>query len=116
MRRTAIAPLGGWVNNAAIVAKDSVHAPDPWTRVERLFRVNIVGHVLGLRRQPAGHVPRAALRRLDREHRLDPCPRAGFPNWAAYETSKAGIMGLTRNLAVEYGTRPASGPTPSIPG
>ena len=97
---TAIAPLGGWVNNAAIVAKDSVHAPDP-DAVERLFRVNIAGTYWGastavrtfLAQRSGGSIVSIASIHA----------RAGFPNWAAYETSKAGIMGLTRNLAVEYG-------------
>ena len=45
---TALAPLRGWVNNAAIVAKDSVHVPDP-EAVERLFRVNVDGTYWGAR-------------------------------------------------------------------
>jgi NAD(P)-dependent dehydrogenase (short-subunit alcohol dehydrogenase family) len=97
---TAIAPLAGWVNNAAIVATDSVHVPDP-DAVERLFRVNIAGTYWGastavrtfLAQRSGGSIVSIASIHA----------RAGFPNWAAYETSKAGIFGLTRNLAVEYG-------------
>lgn len=97
---TAIAPLGGWVNNAAIVGNDSVHLPDP-AAVERLFRVNIAGTYWGasmavrtfLAQRSGGSIVSIASIHA----------RAGFPNWAAYELSKAGIVGLTRNLAVEYG-------------
>jgi len=97
---TALAPLAGWVNNAAIVAKDSVHVPDP-AAVERLFRVNVAGTYWGasvavrtfLAQRSGGSIVSIASIHA----------RAGFPNWAAYETSKAGIVGLTRNLAVEYG-------------
>ncbi len=97
---TALAPLAGWVNNAAIVAKDSVHVPDP-AAVDRLFRVNVAGTYWGasvavrtfLAQRSGGSIVSIASIHA----------RAGFPNWAAYETSKAGIVGLTRNLAVEYG-------------
>jgi len=94
------APLLGWVNNAAIVAKDSVHVPDP-EAVTKLFRLNIAGTYWGasvavrtfLAQRSGGSIVSIASIHA----------RAGFPNWAAYETSKAGIVGLTRNLAVEYG-------------
>ena len=97
---TALAPLAGWVNNAAIVAMDSVHVPDP-AAVERLFRVNVAGTYWGasvavrtfLAQRSGGSIVSIASIHA----------HAGFPNWAAYETSKAGILGLTRNLAVEYG-------------
>jgi NAD(P)-dependent dehydrogenase (short-subunit alcohol dehydrogenase family) len=97
---TALAPLAGWVNNAAIVAMDSVHVPDP-AAVERLFRMNVSGTYWGasvavrtfLAQRSGGSIVSIASIHA----------RAGFPNWAAYETSKAGIVGLTRNLAVEYG-------------
>jgi NAD(P)-dependent dehydrogenase (short-subunit alcohol dehydrogenase family) len=97
---TAIAPLGGWVNNAAIVAMDSVHVPDP-DAVERLFRVNVAGTYWG-----ASTAVRAFLAQRSGGSIVSLASihaRAGFPNWAAYEQSKAGIFGLTRNLAVEYG-------------
>jgi NAD(P)-dependent dehydrogenase (short-subunit alcohol dehydrogenase family) len=96
----AIAPLRGWVNNAAVVAMDSVHLPEP-EAVTRLLRVNLEGSYWGasvavrtfLEQRSGGSIIN-----LGSIH-----ARAGFPNWAAYETSKAGLHGLTRNLAVEYG-------------
>jgi NAD(P)-dependent dehydrogenase (short-subunit alcohol dehydrogenase family) len=97
---TALAPLHGWVNNAAIVALDSVHEPDP-EAVRRLVRVNVEGTYWGssvavrtfLAQRSGGSIVS-----LGSIH-----SHAGFPNWAAYEFSKAGIVGFTRNLAVEYG-------------
>ncbi len=96
----ALGPLGGWVNNAAIVAMDSVHRPEP-EAVAKLFRVNIAGTYWGastavrtfLDQRSGGSIVSLASIHA----------RAGFPNWASYEMSKAGIQGLTRNLAVEYG-------------
>ena len=96
----ALAPLGGWVNNAAIVAMDSVHRPEP-EAVARLIRVNLEGTYWGastavrtfLEQRSGGSIVS-----ISSIH-----ARAGFPNWASYEMSKAGIIGLTRNLAVEYG-------------
>ena len=95
-----LAPLGGWVNNAAIVAMDSVHRPEP-EAVARLIRVNLEGTYWGastavrtfLEQRSGGSIVS-----ISSIH-----ARAGFPNWASYEMSKAGIIGLTRNLAVEYG-------------
>jgi NAD(P)-dependent dehydrogenase (short-subunit alcohol dehydrogenase family) len=96
----ALAPLAGWVNNAAVVAMDSVHRPDP-DAVAKLFRVNVAGTYWGastavrtfLEQRSGGSIVSLASIHA----------RAGFPNWASYEMSKAGIIGLTRNLAVEYG-------------
>lgn len=96
----ALAPLGGWVNNAAIVAMDSVHLPDP-VAVRRVVNMNVEGTYWGasvavrtfLEQRSGGSIVSLASIHA----------RAGFPNWASYEMSKAGIMGLTRNLAVEYG-------------
>lgn len=97
---TAMAPLLGWVSNAAIVAMDSVHVPEP-DAVRRLLSVNLEGTYWGasvavrtfLDQRSGGSIVN-----LGSIH-----ARGGFPNWAAYEASKAGIHGLTRNLAVEYG-------------
>ncbi len=96
----ALAPLHGWVNNAAIVAMDSVHVPDP-TAVSRLLRVNVEGTywcssvaIRTFLAQRSG----GSIVSISSIH-----GHAGFPNWAAYEFSKAGILGLSRNLAVEYG-------------
>jgi NAD(P)-dependent dehydrogenase (short-subunit alcohol dehydrogenase family) len=96
----ALAPLGGWVNNAAIVAMDSVHQPDQ-AAVTRLVHVNVEGTYWGastavrtfLAQRSGGSIVSLASIHA----------RAGFPNWASYEMSKAGIQALTRNLAVEYG-------------
>jgi NAD(P)-dependent dehydrogenase (short-subunit alcohol dehydrogenase family) len=97
---TGLAPLLGWVNNAAIVASDSVHRPDP-AAVSRLLRVNLEGCYWG-----ASVAIRAFLAQRSGGSIVSISSihgRAGFPGWAAYESSKAGLFGLTRNLAVEYG-------------
>lgn len=96
----ALAPLGGWVSNAAIVALDSVHRPEP-EAVAKLIRVNLGGTYWGASvavRTFLGQRSGGSIISLASIH-----ARAGFANWASYEMSKAGIIGLTRNLAVEYG-------------
>lgn len=93
-------PLLGWVNNAGVVAMDSVHRPEP-EAVAKLLRLNVQGTYWGasvavrtfLEQRSGGSIVSIASIHA----------RAGFPNWASYEMSKAGIIGLTRNLAVEYG-------------
>lgn len=97
---TGYAPLMGWVSNAAIVAMDSVHRPDP-SAVSRLLRVNLEGGYWGASvavRTFIGQRSGGSIVSISSIH-----ARAGFPNWAAYEASKAGLFGLSRNLAVEYG-------------
>ena len=42
----AMAPLRGWVNNAAVVAQGTLHDADPES-VRRLFKVNIEGYFWG---------------------------------------------------------------------
>lgn len=96
----SFAPLGGWVNNAAVVATDSVHLPAP-AAVSKLFHLNVEGTYWG-----ASTAVRTFLAQRSGGSIVSITSihaRAAFPNWAAYEMSKAGIMGLTRNLAVEYG-------------
>jgi NAD(P)-dependent dehydrogenase (short-subunit alcohol dehydrogenase family) len=96
----ALAPLGAWVNNAAVVALDSVHKPDH-EAVSKLFHLNVEGYYWG-----ASEAVRTFLRQRSGGSIVSIASihgRAGFPGWAAYEISKAAVGGLTRNLAVEYG-------------
>lgn len=88
------------MNNAAIVALDSVHRPDP-EAVRRLVALNVEGTYWGASTAVRTFLDQrsgGSIISISSIH-----ARAGFPGWAAYEMSKAGIMGLTRNLAVEYG-------------
>jgi NAD(P)-dependent dehydrogenase (short-subunit alcohol dehydrogenase family) len=97
---TGLAPLGGWVNNAAVVEMGSLHAADP-EMVKRLFRLNIEGYFWGCAeavRTFMAQRTRGAIVNISSLH-----ARAAFPAWAAYETSKAALGGLTRYIAVEYG-------------
>jgi NAD(P)-dependent dehydrogenase (short-subunit alcohol dehydrogenase family) len=97
---TARAPLRGWVNNAALIEQGRLHDVDP-ERARALFRVNIEGYFWACReavrtfleqRTPGAIVNISSLQ-----------ARAAFPSWAAYDTSKAALYGLTRYIAVEYG-------------
>lgn len=95
-----MAPLRGWVNNAAVVATDSVHLPEP-ERVQRLFRVNVEGYYWGCSVAVRAFLDGrsgGAIVNISSLHAA-----VGFPGWAAYEMSKGAAEALTRNLAVEYG-------------
>ena len=94
------APLGGWVNNAAMVAQDSLHRPEP-EAVARLFRLNVEGYYWGCSEAVRAFLDQRSGGSIVNIASLH--ARVGFPGWAAYETSKAGVNGLTRNIAVEYG-------------
>lgn len=99
-RAVARFPLGGWVNNAAALTRDSVHVPDR-DAVSLSFRTNVDGLYWAcstavrtfLEQKSGGSIVNVASMHS----------RVGAPRWAAYETSKGAMYGLTRNLAVEYG-------------
>jgi NAD(P)-dependent dehydrogenase (short-subunit alcohol dehydrogenase family) len=96
----ALAPLGGWVNNVGIAVMGNLHEPDQ-AAVERLIQVNLMSHFWGASE---------AIRTWVRDRRTGSIVnvgsvhgRAAFNMWAAYDVAKAGIEGLTRYIAVEYG-------------
>ncbi|HVA86222.1 MAG TPA: SDR family oxidoreductase [Candidatus Saccharimonadales bacterium] len=97
---TGLAPLGGWVNNAAVVAMGTLHEADP-AMVERLFRLNIDGYFWGCAEAVRTFMAQRTAGAIVNISSLH--ARAAFPAWAAYETSKAALGGLTRYIAVEYG-------------
>jgi NAD(P)-dependent dehydrogenase (short-subunit alcohol dehydrogenase family) len=97
---TKLAPLRGWVNNAAVVEMGSLHDADP-EKVRRLFRLNIEGYFWGCAEAVRTFMAQrtsGAIVNISSLH-----GRVAFPAWAAYETSKAALGGLTRYVAVEYG-------------
>jgi NAD(P)-dependent dehydrogenase (short-subunit alcohol dehydrogenase family) len=96
----ALAPLGGFVANAAVVATDSVHVPEP-EKVRRLVRLNLEGTYWGCPEAVRAFLDQrtgGAIVTISSLH-----ASVAFPGWAAYEMSKGGVEALTRNLAVEYG-------------
>jgi len=99
-RATALAPLGGWVNNAAVVRMGTLHDPRP-DEVDETIRVNLMGVYWGaseavrvfLRQRSPG-----AIVNISSIH-----ARAAFSGFAAYDVAKGGVNALTRYIAVEYG-------------
>lgn len=96
----ALAPLGGWVNNAALSWQGTLHqaAPD---QVQSIFDVNVGATFWGCSTAVRTFVDQrsgGAIVNLSSIH-----GRAGFPGWAAYDTSKGAVESLTRYVAVEYG-------------
>lgn len=99
-RATGLAPLGGWVNNAAVVRMGTLHDPRP-EEVDETIRVNLMGAYWG-----ASQAVRTFLRQgtpgaivnISSIH-----ARAAFSGFAAYDVAKGGVNALTRYIAVEYG-------------
>jgi|TARA_B100002003_G_C14134369_1_gene545500 NAD(P)-dependent dehydrogenase (short-subunit alcohol dehydrogenase family) len=97
---TELAPLRGWVNNAAMVGMGTLHEADP-EMVSRLFQLNVEGYFWGcseavrtfLDQRTGGAIVNISSFQA----------RAAFPGWVAYAMSKAAVHGLTRNVAAEYG-------------
>src|SRR6478735_4239544 len=99
-RAVSLAPLGGWVNNAALPLPGNLHDPRQ-DEVERLFRVSLMGYYWGCSeaiQQFVAQKSAGAIVNISSIH-----ARAAFTGWAAYDTAKGGINALTRYIAVEYG-------------
>jgi len=97
---TELAPLRGWVNNAAVVAQGMLHDADP-EMVSKLFRVNIEGYFWGCAEAVRTFLDQRTSGAIVNISSLQ--ARAAFPAWAAYDTSKAALVGLTQCIPVEYG-------------
>jgi NAD(P)-dependent dehydrogenase (short-subunit alcohol dehydrogenase family) len=94
------APLHGWVNNAAAFDRGALHElAEPSLR--HVLEVNLVaamqGTAVAVRRFLAAGT-RGSIVNVSSIHGSQ-----GFPGWSAYDASKAGLEGLTRATAVEYG-------------
>jgi NAD(P)-dependent dehydrogenase (short-subunit alcohol dehydrogenase family) len=99
-RAVAHAPLGGWVNNAALAIAGNLHDPDP-EGVARLFSVNLLGVYWGCSTAVQTFIAQrstGAIVNISSIH-----GRTAFTGWAAYDTAKGGVDALTRYVAVEYG-------------
>ena len=97
-----VAPLVGWVNNAAVFRDASLHTV-PAGEVVELITLNlglaVTGCATAVRRFLAGGNP-GAIVNVSSHQAQRPVPGA-----LAYATAKAAIEGLTRALAVDYGPR-----------
>jgi len=90
--------LDGAVNNAGLIVMDSAWdaSLDDW---DSHLRVNVSGSFLvarcvgeRLRKSGGGAIVNVSSN----------CGKAGYPNMAAYNASKAAVLGLTRSLAMEW--------------
>ncbi|GAA1011782.1 short-chain dehydrogenase [Acrocarpospora pleiomorpha] len=96
----AVAPLAGWVNNAAVFRNASVHSATS-RQVLELIALNldaaVVGCTTAVRRFLAAGTPGAIVNVSSHQ------ARQAVPGSLPYVTAKAAIEGMTRALAVEYG-------------
>src|SRR5687768_15352017 len=99
-RAEALAPLAGWVNNAAIFRDAAIHSA-PATDVLEIITANLAMAVVGcstaVRRFRAAGRGGAIVNVSS--HQAQRPVRGALP----YATAKAAIEGLTRALAVDYG-------------
>jgi NAD(P)-dependent dehydrogenase (short-subunit alcohol dehydrogenase family) len=99
----AAGPLAGWVNNAAVFGAaasfDTVPARQILDRVSLNLGLALVGCATAVRRFLAAGTP-GAIVNVSSHQAL-----RAVPGCVPYVTAKAGIEGLTRALAVEYGRR-----------
>jgi len=101
-RAAAMAPLAGWVNNAAVFRDASLHADPPATVLD-LVAANLAPAVAGcaaaVRAFLAAGTPGAIVNVSSHQ------AQRAVPGALPYATAKAAVEGLTRALAVEYGSR-----------
>ena len=97
---TDLAPLAGWVNNAAVVAQHWLHKPDV-EAITKLFRLNIDGVFWGCSEAVITFLEQGSGGSIVNISSLQAF--AAFPGWAPYAMSKAALTGLTRNIAADYG-------------
>ena len=96
----AVAPLGGWVNNAALFRDAALHAAAP-AEVMDLIGANLAPVVTGCAvavRRFRGAGRGGAIVNVS-SHQAQRAVRGALP----YATAKAAIEGLTRAAAVDYG-------------
>ncbi len=95
-------PLAGWVNNAAVFRDASLDTTPPGEVLD-LIRLNLAPAVVGcaaaIRRYLAAGTTGAIVNVSSHQ------AQRAVPGCVPYVTAKAAIEGLTRALAVEYGTR-----------
>lgn len=99
-RATQLAPLGGWVNNAAIALSGNLHDPVA-AEIEQVVRVNLMGYFWGCSEAIRTFIDQrsdGAIVNISSIH-----ARSAFNGWAAYDMTKGGVNALTRYVAVEYG-------------
>ena len=101
-RAEAHAPLGGWVNNAAVFRDADLHRA-PASEVVDLIALNLRPAVAGagtaVRRFLAAGSGGAIVNVSSHQ------ARRAVPGALPYATAKAALEGLTRALAVDYGPR-----------
>lgn len=94
--------LQGWVNNAAVVQLRPFEEADD-DHVRTMLDVDLRGYLLGARaavREFLAGGGGGAIVNVSSVH-----ARMGFAQHALYDTCKAGVEGLTRSLAAEFGPR-----------
>jgi len=98
----AVAPLAGWVNNAALFRDAALHdtpAADVLDLIAANLRLAVAGCAVAVRRFLAGGAG-GAIVNVSSHQAQRPVPGA-----LPYATAKAAVEGLTRALAVDYGPR-----------
>jgi NAD(P)-dependent dehydrogenase (short-subunit alcohol dehydrogenase family) len=96
----AVGTLAGWVNNAAVFRDASLHSASTGVVLELIalnLNAAVVGCATAIRRFLAAGTGGAIVNMSSHQ------TRQAVPGCMPYVTAKAGVEGMTRALAVEYG-------------
>jgi glucose 1-dehydrogenase len=99
-RASELAPLAGWVNNAAVMRMGTLHDPRP-DEVDETIRVNLMGAFWGASEAVRAFLAQGTPGSIVNISSIH--ARAAFNGFAAYDVAKGGMNALTRYIAVEYG-------------
>lgn len=94
--------LAAWVNNAAVVGLASLHEASE-SHIDRMLSVDLRAYLVGAQcavRSFLATGTRGAIVNVSSVH-----SRLAFAGHALYDTCKAGVDGLSRTIAAEYGDR-----------
>jgi NAD(P)-dependent dehydrogenase (short-subunit alcohol dehydrogenase family) len=92
-----LGPLRIAVNNAGVVGADAPLAELPVVEWQRVTRINLDGVYYGMRAQIPALQGGGAIVNL-----ASVLGSVGFPETSAYVAAKHGVVGLTKNAALEY--------------
>jgi NAD(P)-dependent dehydrogenase (short-subunit alcohol dehydrogenase family) len=94
--------LTAWVNNAALIEQEPLHAASA-SHIDRMLATDLRAYLAGSRLAVQGFLATGAAGSIVSVSSVH--SRLAFAGYALYDICKAGVDGMTRTIAAEYGDR-----------
>ena len=95
-------PLTAWVNNAALIEQEPLHAASA-AHIDRMLTTDLRAYVAGAQLAVRSFLATGAAGSIVSVSSVH--ARLAFAGYALYDICKAGVDGMTRTIAAEYGDR-----------